>query len=134
MDESDALAVVEEDVALLLRNGTLSASNETSLWESLASNDGSSSSSSSSSSSEETLLGLRFASSGEEVRFVILISVYALGACTPLPACWLARDSTAASLIHRVSAACRNSTSRIVCCFARSLPPTGDNCAGDAPI
>ena len=88
MDEYDALAVVEEDVPLLFQNRTLSTPNETSLWEALAPDDGSrSGSSSSSSSSEETLFGLRFSSSGEEVRFVTLILVYVLGPCAPYPAC-----------------------------------------------
>lgn len=97
MDEFDALAVVEEDVPLLFQNSTLSTPNETSLWDALAPDDGSRSGS----SSEETLFGLRFSSSGEEVRFVTLIVVYVLGPCAPYPACWLPRYITAATLIQR---------------------------------
>ena len=66
------------DLALRWENGTVSESNEPSLWEGLTSDD-----ENNSSSGEEILLGLRFDSSGEELRFVILISLYALGAFVP---------------------------------------------------
>ena len=64
MDQSEALALVEEDVALLLAD------------------DGGSSSGG---GPREPLWGLRFADSGEEIRFLIFVSVYALGACSDSP-------------------------------------------------
>jgi hypothetical protein len=96
MDEFDAMAIVKEESTLLLENGTLSGPNDISLWEGLASDDGSNSS-----SGEETLAGLRFESSGEELRFVILISLYTLGAYVLQRTRCLIRHSTVGPLNQR---------------------------------
>lgn len=74
MDQGGALIVAkDEGLALPVRNATFSGS----LWEPFTQDEGSSSSSSGSAGSELQLNWSR----GEEMRFVVAISVYGFGVC-----------------------------------------------------
>ena len=71
---------MEEDVGLLLHNGSLGESNTSSLtvvWNSSTLDDGSNG------GVTPLLRGLHFKTSEEEIRFVIAVSVYVLGTCLP---------------------------------------------------